>query len=167
MFKITIAACMMLLAGVVAVRYIDHSGPGNAAMTAAPTSAPSNSNNSRSITIGRGDGGHFHVDGRVDGRRVSFIVDTGATHIALRQSEAGRLGIHPAQRDYKAKVNTANGVVLAAVVQLRTVEIGGITVRDLPALVHPDEALGVNLLGMSFLSRVRWTYERGRLVLEQ
>ena len=47
------------------------------------------------------------------------------------------------------------------------VEVGGIVVRDLPAFVHPDEALGVNLLGMSFLSHLRWTHDRGRLVLEQ
>jgi len=47
------------------------------------------------------------------------------------------------------------------------VEVGNIMVRNVPALVHPDEALGVNLLGMSFLSRVRWMHERGRLVLEQ
>ena len=40
-------------------------------------------------------------------------------------------------------------------------------VRNVRAMVHPDEALGVNLLGMSFLSRVRWTHERGKLVLEQ
>ena len=55
----------------------------------------------------------------------------------------------------------------AALVQLRTVEVGDIVVRDVPALVHPDKALGVNLLGMSFLSRVRWTHERGKLVIEQ
>jgi hypothetical protein len=42
-----------------------------------------------------------------------------------------------------------------------------IVVRDVPALVHSDEALGVNLLGMSFLSRVRWTHERGKLIIEQ
>jgi len=40
-------------------------------------------------------------------------------------------------------------------------------VRDLPALVSPDDALGVNLLGMSFLSRVRWSHERGKLTIEQ
>ena len=55
----------------------------------------------------------------------------------------------------------------AALVQLASVEIGDITVRNVPALVHPDEALGVNLLGMSFLSRVRWTHERGKLIIEQ
>ena len=56
---------------------------------------------------------------------------------------------------------------LAALVQLRTVEVGDIIVRDVPAIVHSDHGLGVNLLGMSFLSRVRWTHERGKLVIEQ
>ena len=50
---------------------------------------------------------------------------------------------------------------------LNRVEVNGITVRDVQALVMPDEALGVNLLGMSFLSRVKWTHDKGRLVLEQ
>jgi clan AA aspartic protease (TIGR02281 family) len=55
----------------------------------------------------------------------------------------------------------------AAMVQLGMVEVGDIVLLNVPALVQADEALGVNLLGMSFLSRVRWTYERGRLVIEQ
>jgi aspartyl protease family protein len=96
-----------------------------------------------------------------------MVVDTGATQIALRASDAARLGLHPAARDYVVKVATANGVTRAALVQLRAVELGDIVVRDVPALVHPDESLGVNLLGMSFLSRLRWTHERGKLVLEQ
>jgi aspartyl protease family protein len=64
-------------------------------------------------------------------------------------------------------IATANGMTRAALVQLGMVEIGNIVVRDVPALVHSDEALGVNLLGMSFLSRVRWTHERGKLIIEQ
>ena len=55
----------------------------------------------------------------------------------------------------------------AAPVTLDTVEVGDIIVRDVPALVIPDKALSVNLLGMSFLSRVKWVHERGQLVLEQ
>ena len=51
--------------------------------------------------------------------------------------------------------------------QLDRVEINGITVRDVQAFVVPDEALSTNLLGMTFLSRVKWTHDRGRLVLEQ
>jgi aspartyl protease family protein len=139
----------------------------SAAVASAPVSDSSASFNSRSVTLSRGNGGHFWVDAKIDGRPLEMVVDTGATQIALRASDAARLGIHPAARDYAVKVATANGITRAALVQLRAVELGGIVVRDLPALVHPDESLGVNLLGMSFLSRVRWTHERGKLVLEQ
>jgi aspartyl protease family protein len=121
----------------------------------------------RTASIPRGADGHFEADAMVDGRRMGFMVDTGASVIALRQQEAARLGIHPVQRDYTAKVSTANGVILAAPVELGRVEVGGITVRNVAALVLPDEALAQNLLGMSFLSRIRWQYQGSRLELEQ
>ena len=95
------------------------------------------------------------------------MVDTGASLIALRASDAARLGFRPGPRDYSIRIGTANGEGRAALVQLGTVEIGTILVRDLPALVSPDEALGVNLLGMSFLSRVRWSHDHGNLIIEQ
>jgi aspartyl protease family protein len=161
-----------LIIGGVAARAADtrsKSAAASAALAAAPApvSAPAAVGNSRSIALSRGNGGHFWVDARVDGRRLEMVVDTGATQIALRASDAARLGIHPAARDYVVKVATPNGITRAALVQLRAIELGNIVVRDAPALVHPDESLGVNLLGMSFLSRLRWTHERGKLVLEQ
>ena len=79
------------------------------------------------------------------------MVDTGASSIALRESSAAKLGIHPSVRDYNIKMHTANGVGKAARVKLNRVELGGITVRDVDALVVPDESLSVNLLGMTFL----------------
>lgn len=163
---------MALLVGAVAARVADTKSKHAAASAAVatsplPASAPSTSFNTRSIALSRGAGGHFWVDARIDGRRLEMVVDTGATQIALRASDAARLGLHPAARDYVVKVATAIGVTRAALVQLRAVELGDIVVRDVPALVHPDESLGVNLLGMSFLSRLRWTHERGKLVLEQ
>jgi len=169
MGQILTFALVLLVAGVVAAKFIDNKdAPTPAAMaTAAPVAAPPVNNNSRSVTLNRADNGHFQTEARVDGRRIEFIVDTGASHIALRESDAARLGIRPTPRDYTIKVATANGEGRAARTELRSVEIGGIVVRDLIAFVHPDEALSVNLLGMSFLSRVRWTYERGKLVLEQ
>jgi aspartyl protease family protein len=69
--------------------------------------------------------------------------------------------------EYTVKTQTANGIGKAARVQLNYVEIEGITVRDVEAFVVPDDALATNLLGMSFLSRVKWTHERGKLLLEQ
>jgi len=136
-----------------------------AVLNVEPQKSP-NPRNVRNVVI-RSENGHFATDGRVDGRPVAFMVDTGASQITLRESEAARLGYRPHQRDYVIKIHTANGEGRAAPVDLDTVQVGDIIVRDVPALVVPDTALGVNLLGMSFLSRVRWVHERGQQVLEQ
>jgi aspartyl protease family protein len=159
-------AGMLLGAGVIAARYADQvaRGPANAAMAQGSGAVPANA---RTMVLKANDGGHFEVDARVDGRRLMFMVDTGATAIALRESDAARLGFHPTPRDYTIKISTANGVGRAALVQLGMIEVGSIVVRDLPALISPDDALAVNLLGMSFLSRVRWSHERGKLIIEQ
>jgi aspartyl protease family protein len=169
MGKFIIFAAMILGAGVVAARWADRSVPiaaSPSAMAAAQEPAPAASN-SRTVTLSRSSDGHFRTEARVDGRRLELIVDTGASQIALRASDAARLGIHPTPRDYNVRVSTANGITRAALIQLQRVEVEDIVVRDVAALVQPDEALGVNLLGMSFLSRVRWTHERGKLILEQ
>ncbi len=168
MFRILFFAGLLVAGGVFVARFVDQTGrapAGAKAMSTTPASAVAN--NSRSLVIKAGEGGHFAVEARVDGRRIQFMVDTGASQIALRESDAARLGLRPTPRDYSIKIQTANGVGRAALVQLRMVEVGNIVVRDLPALVSPDDALGVNLLGMSFLSRVRWSHERGKLILEQ
>jgi aspartyl protease family protein len=145
--------------------------PGQApAMMASVKAAPAQAAGSalaRTVTLQGDSRGHFQVDARVDGRRIDFMVDTGASVIALRESAAARLGIHPSPRDYTVKANTANGIVKAAPVTLNRVEVDGITVRDVRAFVMPDQGLSTNLLGMSFLSRVKWTHDKGRLVLEQ
>src|SRR5438105_1020347 len=169
MGKFIIFATMILAAGVVAARWADRSVPiaaSPSAMAAAQEPAPAASN-SRTVTLSRSSDGHFRTEARVDGRRLELIVDTAASQIALRASDAARLGIHPTPRDYNVRVSTANGITRAALIQLQRVEVEDIVVRDVAALVQPDEALGVKLLGMSFLSRVRWTHERGKLILEQ
>jgi aspartyl protease family protein len=165
MFRFLIVALVFLAGGVMAVRYLENSG-GTVAMNATPAPV-SASPSARNVVLTKGRNGHFEVEARVDGRRLEFLVDTGASHIALRESAAASLGIHPRPSDYTVKVSTANGVTKAALVQLRSVEVGDIVVRDVPAIVHSDAGLSVNLLGMSFLSRVRWTHERGKLVIEQ
>jgi aspartyl protease family protein len=170
MGRFVVFAAVVLAAGVLVARWADRSGPlgsSPSALAAAPVDSSAPTANSRTVTLSSGRDGHFRTEARVDGRRLELVVDTGASQIALRAGDAARLGIHPTARDYNIKVATANGVTRAALVELRMVEVGNIVVRNVPALVHPDEALGVNLLGMSFLSRVRWTHERGRLVLEQ
>jgi aspartyl protease family protein len=166
MLRIVLMAVMLLGTGLIAARYADHvtHGPATAAMAPSANAAPANS---RTMVLRANDGGHFAVDARVDGRRIEFMVDTGASQIALRESDAAKLGFHPTPRDYTIKISTANGVGRAALVQLGMIEVGNIIVRDLPAIVSPDKVLNVNLLGMSFLSRVRWSHERGKLIIEQ
>jgi aspartyl protease family protein len=178
MLRIAITAAGTLAVSVMAAQFVEQASDRRTAMPAAAPAPAAVAEpvaavaavppmSSRRFVIRAGQGGHFAVDGRIDGRTITFLVDTGASQIALRASEAARLGYRIVPRDYSVRVATANGEGRAAPLQLRTLEIGSILVRDLPALVTPDEALGVNLLGMSFLSRVRWSHDHGNLIIEQ
>jgi aspartyl protease family protein len=111
--------------------------------------------------------GQFKVEARVDGRRLEFMVDTGASAVSLRASDAAKLNIHPSERDYTVKIHTANGEGKAALARINMIEIENIVVRDVVTLVHEDKTLNVNLLGMTFLSRIRFTHDRGKLILDQ
>jgi aspartyl protease family protein len=140
--------------------------PASAALAAVPQAQPSSYGNS--VTVPRDARGHFVVDARIEGRHMMFMLDTGASLIALRARDAAALGIHPVARDFTVEVKTANGSARAAAVELSMVEVGGLTVRNVAALVSPDEALSENLLGLSFLSRLRrFEYSNGKIVLEQ
>lgn len=122
----------------------------------------------RSLNIPRDGRGHFQTDGRIDGQRIGFMVDTGASVVALNESSAARFGLRPSRSEYNAIVSTANGTVKAARARIAMLDVGGLIVRDVDAMVLPDEALSENLLGLSFLSRLkRFEYANGQMVLEQ
>src|SRR6516165_328452 len=109
----------------------------------------------RSLMLESDRQGHFQVEARVEGRFVDFVVDTGASLVVLRESSAALAGIRPQSHDYNAIAVTANGRIRAARAMIDRIEVGGITVYDVPAMVLPDEALSKNLLGVSFLSRLK------------
>ena len=122
----------------------------------------------RTLSIPRDPRGHFQTEGRIDGQRIGFMVDTGASMIALNEKSAAQFGLRPLRSDYNATVSTANGTIKAARTRLAMVDIGGLIVRDVDAMVLPDEALSENLLGLSFLSKLkRFEYANGKMVLEQ
>src|SRR3954451_8115701 len=122
----------------------------------------------RSLSIPRDARGHFQTEGRIDGQPIGFMVDTGASVVALNEKSAARFGLRPSRGDYNATVTTANGTIKAARTRLAMVELGGLVVRDVEAMVLPDEALSENLLGLSFLSKLRrFEYANGKMVLEQ
>ncbi len=122
----------------------------------------------RTIALKADPRGHYLIDAVVNGRPIPVVVDTGATTVALNAESARRLGIYVSRRDYKVRISTANGVINAAPVTLREIRLGGISVRNVEAVVLPGEVLPVNLLGMTFLSRLsKFQIAGGRLVLVQ
>ncbi|AFL54462.1 aspartyl protease family protein [Sinorhizobium fredii] len=98
--------------------------------------------------------GHFVGTFRINGRSEAGLVDTGASTIAINASAARRFGIAVGNLSFDARAQTANGIVEAAHVSLDRVEIGGISLRNVEAMVLPDKALSGMLVGMSFLSRL-------------
>ncbi|MBS0248737.1 MAG: TIGR02281 family clan AA aspartic protease [Proteobacteria bacterium] len=166
-----IVASLVLVAGGYAVRTIDHAfdkPKQNVAVAATPVAQAAPVSSGRSLTLDSGRGGHFETEARIFGHGIDFIVDTGATLVILRESDARRIGIHPMPVDYTAVVSTANGKVKAAPATIDRIELGGIRVEDVRALVLPDDILGQNLLGMSFLSKLkRYQVADGHMILEQ
>lgn len=119
------------------------------------------------VVLTSGAGGHYRTDAEINGRPLSVLVDTGATSVALRYSDARNLGLVVPGDRFDVSAKTANGMVKGIRVRINSIRIGGISVRDVDALVLPDEALSENLLGMSFLGKLhRFEANAGRLILE-
>lgn len=109
--------------------------------------------------------GHYWAEALVDGARVRFLVDTGATAVALTVDDARRLGLNPDALQYDYKVMTASGEARAAQIRLASVSVGGARVDDVPAMVI-EKGLPASLLGMSYLGRLsRFEATRTALIL--
>ena len=169
MRNIVITAAIMAGLGTFMAQMASKMTPAPAsATTVAASVAMASQTGARTLNIPRDSRGHFATEGRIDGQRINFMVDTGASVIALNESSAARFGLRPTPGQYNATVTTANGTIKAARTRLAMVEVGGLVVRDVDAMVLPDEALSENLLGLSFLSKLkRFEYANGQMVLEQ
>jgi aspartyl protease family protein len=123
--------------------------------------------NDSTVTVPRGNDGHYHLTLQIDGAAVEFVVDTGASQMVLSQQDAKRIGIDPASLNYSGSANTANGVVRTAPVTLSEVILGGITDRNIPAVVNGG-AMDASLLGMTYLGLYdRIEISNGELVLNR
>jgi len=133
----------------------------SAANYSTPASYPTTANYATVPSNGRGD---MVADGEVNGVRVRFMVDTGASFITLPAREAARLGLEY-RNGQKIMMETANGDVLGHRVKLDTVRVGDIALRDIDAVVIDGKNLSSALLGMSFLNRVDMKREGTTLTL--
>ncbi len=170
MRNIMIFAVIMVVLGTVMAQMADRITPALASTVShqSPTVEMAVPTAGRTLNIPHDARGHFATEGRINGQRIGFMVDTGASVIALNETSAAQFGFRPSPGDYNANVTTANGTIKAARTRIAMVDVGGLVVRDVDAMVLPDEALSENLLGLSFLSRLkRFEYSGGMMVLEQ
>jgi aspartyl protease family protein len=118
------------------------------------------------ITIAAGPGGHFVAQGAINGRAVQFLVDTGATSVAIGMRDAERLGIDYRRLGVPGFSGTANGTVPMWHVKLASVRLGDVEVFDVDASVL-GASMPYVLLGNSFLTRFQMKRENDLLVLER
>ena len=120
----------------------------------------------KQLSIAKGQGGHYWIAGSINGQPVQFLVDTGATSIAINENQARRLGIDYRVDGKQIVVGTASGTAKAWQVHLNSVKVGAIDVMGVEAVVVEGSSPTEALLGMSFLGRVSWREDQGVLRLE-
>lgn len=106
------------------------------------------------ITIPRTYQGHFFVSGDVAGKPLRFIVDTGASSVALSMDDARAIGVDVDRLSFDGQAQTASGTVAVASTTLPRLRIGDIQLMDVRASVLRDAPSGMALLGQTFLSRI-------------
>ena len=121
--------------------------------------------NGTRIVLPANSGGHFMATGSINGRTVNFMVDTGATLVAISAADALRIGL-----EYKklqpVRINTANGIGQAYRVKLTAVRIGDVEVYDVDGLVS-EQPMPYVLLGNSFINRFSMTRDSDQMVLQK
>ncbi|MDR5893446.1 MULTISPECIES: TIGR02281 family clan AA aspartic protease [Halomonas] len=114
------------------------------------------------LVLERNRGGHFVATGRINGEPVEFLLDTGATYVAVSSGLAERLGL---EATGSAWFNTANGRVRGDLTTLDEVSLGGFSAREVRGSISPGMEGEVALLGMSFLNRFDIQIRDARMVL--
>jgi aspartyl protease family protein len=126
-------------------------------------SGASNSSGGNEIVLTAGAGGHFRTEGKINGNAVNFVVDTGATTIAMSQIDADRIGLNY-KNGRRSFASTANGSVPMHAVTLSSVRIGDVEIANVEAAVLPA-AMEHVLLGNSFLTRFQMKRENDTMRL--
>lgn len=124
-----------------------------------------NAGSGNRVVLTAGSGGHFMSGGSINGRAVQFMVDTGATSVALSVSDAERIGLNY-RGGAPVRVSTANGVSQGWRMKLNSVRLGDVEVYEVDAVVTP-QSMPFVLLGNSFLTRFQMKRENEQMTLER
>ena len=117
------------------------------------------------IVLPVSSGGHFMTQGSINGRSVNFMLDTGATTVALSAADAQRIGLD-FSKGQPVRMNTANGVAQGWRVRLNSVRVGDVEVYDVEAIVS-QQPMPYVLLGNSFINRFSMRRDADQMVLEK
>lgn len=131
----------------------------------APVSVGARAGGGRKIVLMSDSRGHFVNQGLINGRVMQFMVDTGATTVAIGKPDADRMGLEY-QTGQPVRMNTANGVAQGWRIRLNSVRIGEVEVFNVDAIVTP-QAMPYVLLGNSFLGSFQMTRNNDQMVLEK
>lgn len=138
----------------------DDGMPGGVQSAQAGTAGTSKSDGSRNVAwlagqtvLERRADGHFYADASIDGARINFLVDTGASFVALTGQDAEAIGLHWDEADMMLVGRGASGDVRGVPVNIERLEVGGLEARDVQAAIVPH-GLDISLLGQSFLQQI-------------
>lgn len=115
------------------------------------------------VTLQRNRSGHYVAPGFINGQSVTFLLDTGATHVSVPADVAKAIGLRAGR---PAQVSTANGVVQVYQTVLDSVQLGGIEMRNVQASINPYMPDDTVLLGMSFMKQLDMIQQQGTLTLK-
>ena len=163
MLKLAMVALLGAVSAVGAAEALNTFTDPKPELRAALAIAPQAASHGQPASIAKGGDGHYWAEADVNGSRVRFLVDTGASAVALTLADARRLGIATEKLDYASKVVTASGQTRAAAVKLGRVSVAGARLDNVDALVIED-GLESSLLGMSYLGRLA-SFEATRTAL--
>lgn len=116
------------------------------------------------VRLASSPGGHYLVDGQINGEAVIFLLDTGATQVAIPSQMARSLGL---QAGAPVQISTANGRATAHRTRLERLQLGDIVLHDVAALIAPGMDGDEILLGMSALKHLEFSQRDGTLLLRQ
>lgn len=150
---------LLVILGSIFSRWLDHERNPNQDVVSHVSA-----NGQREVILKRNRMGHYYVTGAINGHKVEFMLDTGATDIAIPSSVANSLGL---RKMGTVQYQTANGVATGYATQLASVQVGNIVLHHLAAGINPHMDGDVVLLGMSFLKQIEFTQRGDTLILRQ
>jgi len=119
---------------------------------------------SRTVTLKRNRSGHYVANGTINGQKVHFLLDTGATTVSVPERISGKLGL---ERGVEIDTVTANGMTTTYSTEINKITLGNIELHNVRASINPNMVGDEVLLGMSFLKHLEFTQRGNILILKQ